>query len=117
MDNVAEEVGGLVVCLGTPQRTIRVIPLRGKTEWDIVVSLGQTWSLKLIVIVQDIEASLAHICVFGGVVDGMIVVPERTGVLSIGIIVVLVGVGLGGVLGPSVEGCPRCRNMLVTRVN
>jgi hypothetical protein len=112
MDNIAEEVGSLAVRFRAPQRAVRVVTLRGQSEWNIVVSLRQASDSLLLVIMKDVESSLTHIGVLSGVVDSVVVIPERTCVLTVGIVVILVGVGLGGVLGPAVKRRPRCKKSL-----
>jgi hypothetical protein len=108
MDNITEEVGSLAVRLRAPQRAIRVVALGCQSEWNVVVSLGQASDCLLLVIMKDVESSLAHIGVLSGVIDSVVMVPEGTSVLTIGIVVILVRVGLSGVLGPAVKRRPRC---------
>lgn len=52
---------------------------------------------------ENIESSLAEICILGGVVYGMIVVPERSRILCIGIVVIFVLADASGIFGPTVK--------------
>jgi hypothetical protein len=70
--------------------------------------LRQASGSLLLIIMKDVESSLAHIGILSGVVDSVVMVPQCTGVLTIRIVVILVGVGLGGVLSPAVKRRSRC---------
>jgi hypothetical protein len=74
--------------------------------------LRQASDSLLLIVMKDVESSLAHIGILSGVVNSVVMVPESTSVLTVGIVVILVGVGLGGVLGPAVKRRPRCKKLL-----
>lgn len=57
----------------------------------------------LFAIRQDIKARLTKISVLSSVINSVIVVPQCTGILSIGVVVILVLARLRGIICPSVK--------------
>lgn len=65
---------------------------------------------------QDVEARLTEICVLSSVVNSMIVIPQCTGILSIGVVVVLVLARLCGIICPAIKWSPAVRAVQVDTV-
>lgn len=56
MDDIAEKIGRLAVGFRAPEAAVRVVPLGGQTERNIVVcSLWETSNLLFFIIVKDVE--------------------------------------------------------------
>lgn len=65
---------------------------------------------------DDPGTGLTKVCVLGGVVDGVVVIPHEAAALGVGVVVVLVLAWLCDVLGPAVEGSARVGAVEVDRV-
>jgi hypothetical protein len=62
MDHVSKETGRLLISIRTPQTRICVIPFRSDAQRDVIVTLRQA-AVPFPSIVENVEASLAEICV------------------------------------------------------
>ena len=69
MDDVAEQVFVLVVCLRAPECAVRVVTLCCESNGDVVFALWQALDRQFLFIVHDVEAGLTHVSVLGCVVD------------------------------------------------
>jgi hypothetical protein len=53
---------------------------------------------------EDVETGLTVVCVFGSVVNSVIVIPKSTCILGIWIVVILVLAWTSDIIGPSIKG-------------
>lgn len=102
MYDVAENAGSLAVCFWIPEAAIRIVAFGGKSKGQIELVRWKAKSVFLS-IRQDVEASLPKVSILGSVIDSMIVVPEGTSILSIGVVVVFILSRIGGIVRPSIE--------------
>lgn len=58
-------------------------------------------------VLKNVEASLAEICILSSVVNGVIVVPQSSCILSIWVAIILVLIDASGVFCPAIERSAR----------
>ena len=65
---------------------------------------------------ENVKPSLSEVGVFGCMVDSMVVVPQGSGILAVGVVVVLILPRLSSVLCPSIERSSAVRPVQVNRI-
>lgn len=104
MNDISKEIGGLSIDFRTPKRPIRIVALAAYRDRDVILPLRQAGESRFLLVTKKVETSLAKICVFSSMIDGVIVVPEGSPILAIWIVIVLVLVLFGDVFSPAVKG-------------
>ena len=83
MDDIAVQRGHLV--LGIREGAVAVVLLGRQCKWHIVLA-GRQAKLVFSRVMQDVEAGLAKVSILSSVVDSMVVIPESTGALVVGVV-------------------------------
>jgi hypothetical protein len=104
MNDIAKHTDGFSIELRIPECTIGIVALGCESKRDIVVARREVERV-LVVVFQDVETGLAEVGVFGGVHGGVVVVPECSGGLGVGVVVIFVFSDSGGIVGPTIEWC------------
>lgn len=115
MNDISKYTDLLVVCLWVPETAIGVVPFGGKSKWQIVL-FGRKAKIIFLIIRQDVETSLAKVSILGSVVDGVVVIPQGAGILSVRIIVIFVLARFCGIVRPSIEWGTAIRAVKVNTV-
>jgi hypothetical protein len=102
MNDIAKYTDGFSIELGIPECTICIVAFSCQSKGDIVVARGEVERV-LVVVFQDVETGLAEVGVFGGVHGGVVVVPECSGCLGVGVVVVFVFTDSGSIVGPTIK--------------
>ena len=92
-DDVA--VNGMFVARGREELVVGLKLGEGEHEGDVVGTGGELEAVVEREVFEYVEACLAEVDVFGGVVDDVVVVPHNTAGLVVRVVVVLLGISVG----------------------
>ncbi|KAL2284812.1 hypothetical protein FJTKL_08641 [Diaporthe vaccinii] len=118
MDDIAPEAVGLT--LSGEQCSVSIVLLGRQDKGDVVCAVSRR-EIQCVLgrISDDVGPSLAEISIFGRcthIVNCVVVVPEQSGILLVGVVIILVFAGGRHIFCPTVERRPGIRSMQMDRV-
>lgn len=102
VNDITVQTGRLAISLGVPETAIGIVTFRSKSKRQIVFA-GRKIKPIFLGIRQDVEASLSVVSVLCSVVDSVVMVPQSTSVLSVGVVVVFVLSWFCSIVGPAIK--------------